>query len=437
MFAILQRYKFHFLLILAFFFRLGFGLCSEFWNPDEKQIYLNGLKFYTTGEWPYYGPHIADYIQIPGALQGIVVGLPLYLLPIPESPFILLNVLSFAGLCLLAWYCIKRLPEIPSWFVWAWLMTAPWTLNFSTHIVNPSYLLSGSSLFFVGALETYPPLSKNLIPVKWANIMMGLSLFWIMQFHMSWVVLVPYALVSFYFQYKQGKSILSALSFFTLGATLSGAFLLPTFVKYGFVEGLGGTNHTVQLNPTSLIRQLNIAEGILGRFLSFASFELPRFMGSNTIERFAFMKAEMWIVPFAVFLFVIGILQPIALIVMWFSKRPMQTDWKGIKYLTLFTVLLLYVIFMFTFKEPASHTYYVTFPIVMLYSMYCWDRLLRNSRWRTLARIFIISAIIFQAGLAAHNYSRVSLYVNRSIPQAAIDEKNYHILGERRPTGRY
>src|SRR5216117_2553688 len=106
------------LLLLLFCFRLGFGLCSEFWTDDDtKQIYLIGLKFYTTHEWPYFGPDV-DYslqsplVQIPGALQGVLVGAPFFVLPIAEAPFILLNILSFAALCLLAWYCAKRLPKV-------------------------------------------------------------------------------------------------------------------------------------------------------------------------------------------------------------------------------------------------------------------------------------------------------------------------------------
>ena len=55
-------------LILAFFFRLAFGLCLDFWNgDDEKQIYLLGLKYFGTGEWPYFGPDVTGTIQIPGA----------------------------------------------------------------------------------------------------------------------------------------------------------------------------------------------------------------------------------------------------------------------------------------------------------------------------------------------------------------------------------
>ncbi|MEJ7576536.1 MAG: hypothetical protein WKF74_06000 [Pyrinomonadaceae bacterium] len=416
---------------------MGYGLCSEFWFSDEKQIYLSGLKFYTTGDWPYYGPHITDNIQIPGALQGLVVGISLFLLPMPESPFILLNILSFASLCFLSWYLTKRLPDIPAWFVWTWLMVAPWTLNYSTHIVNPSYILPGSILFFVAAMETYPHLKQNLLSLKWCYFMMGIALFWIMQFHMSWVVLVPYAFASFYFQFRLSrKQFFSALMFFALGSLMSGVFILPTFLKYGFIEGLGGTNNTVQLNSSNMFRHLNVAEGILGRFLSFATFELPRFTGRNLPTRLAFFRDELWLIPFGAFLFVVAYLHPLVMFIMWFFKSPAQRDWRAVKYFTLLTLLLLYTIFLFTWREPVSHTYYITLPVAMLYSMYCWSKLLQNPRWLLFAKVLIISSVIFQAGFALHNYSRISLYVDRNAPRDAIELKNYRILGERR-SGRY
>src|SRR6266542_2903551 len=240
------------LLPLAFLFRLFVGLCS----------------------------------QIPGALQGLVVGLPFYFLPIPEAPYLLLNVLSFSSLCFFAWYCTRRLPELPKWFVWSWLLTAPWTLYLSTHIYNPSYVLPGSILFFVAAIEIYPFLSRDLVPRQWANFMMGLSVFWIMQFHLSWVVLVPYVILSFYFQARElGGRVLSSIIWFTAGAMITGSFLFPTFIRYGFAEGLGSTSESVGFNFDNLSQHLNVVEGILGRFLSFASFELPRFIGANTAAR--------------------------------------------------------------------------------------------------------------------------------------------------------
>ena len=91
------------LLLLAFLFRLFVGLCSEFQDSDTKQIYLLGLKFYTTHAWPYFGPDVIwGEVQIPGALQALLVGSPFFVLHLPEAPYILLNLLSFAALCLLA-----------------------------------------------------------------------------------------------------------------------------------------------------------------------------------------------------------------------------------------------------------------------------------------------------------------------------------------------
>src|ERR1041384_953810 len=99
-----------FLLVLSLFlFRLFFGLCNAKWHGyDELQTYLIGLKCYATGTWPYFGPDLTGnenlnyHSQIPGALEGLLIGLPFYILPVPEAPFILLNLLSIAGIFLLA-----------------------------------------------------------------------------------------------------------------------------------------------------------------------------------------------------------------------------------------------------------------------------------------------------------------------------------------------
>ncbi|MEP6570054.1 MAG: hypothetical protein ABJC10_09790 [Acidobacteriota bacterium] len=433
-----RRLIFVSLLFAAFLFRLGFGLCSQFLDEDTKQIYLIGLKFYTSGAWPYFGPDVTHTIQIPGALQGLIVGLPFYLLPIPEAPYILLNVLSFASLCFFAWYCCKRLPEIPKWFVWSWLLSAPWTLNLSTHIYNPSYVLPGAILFFVGAIETYPLLGRSLVSRRLANFMMGLALFWIMQFHLSWVVLVPYAALSFYFQFRKlGRGVLSSVAWFAGGAIISGSFLMPTFIKYGFAAGLGSTNQAVGFNSQNLLRHLNIVEGVLGRFLSFASYELPRFIGGNTAARLDFMKQNPWLIPVVAFLTVIGILQCVAMLILWFRKVHPQKDWKAIKYLALATVVLLYISFLFSMRSPLSHTFYVTFPVAMLYSLYCWSEFLTRNRWQTFAKVFIICGLIFDVGLAVSSFRQVSIYREREKVVEAIEAKDYRILGERRIGSRY
>lgn len=427
-------------LILLFLFRLGFGLCTDFRAGvgDERQVYLIGLKFYTTGAWPFFGPDVTGSIQIPGALQGLAAGLPFYVLPAPEAPYVFVNLLSFAALCFFAWYCTKRLPGVPRWFIWLWLLTAPWALNLSTQVVNPSYVLPGGILFFVAALETYPRLSKDLVPRRAANFLMGAALFWVMQFHLSWPILVSYALASFYFQYREGgRGFLAGAAWFACGACVTGVFIAPTLVAYGLSAGLGGAEEAARLNPQNMLRQLNVVEGVLGRFLSFASFELPRFIGNNTAARVAFVKENPWLAPFVVFLAAVGIFQAVTLLALWFRREHRREDWKALKYLTLWTVVLLYVSFLFSVKAPLSHTFYLTFPLSMLYGLYCWDEYLARPFWRRLAAVVIVCGIVFHLGLAAHNYSHVSLYLEREKIGDAIEGMNYHLLDERRPGARY
>jgi hypothetical protein len=426
------------LLAAAFLFRLGYGLCSQFWADDERQVYLIGLKFYSTGAWPYFGPDVAAGVQVPGALQGLLVGLPLYAAPAPEAPYVPLNVMSFAALCLFAWYCARRLPGTPRWFVWGWLLTAPWTLNFSTHVVNPSYVLPGAILFFVGALETIPATRKGLVPAWLCNLMMGAALFWVMQLHLSWVVLVPFLLASVYFQLREGGArALPALGWVACGALLTAWTLAPTFLKYGVTTGSGGTGEMFAANFRNLARVLNPVEGVPARFLSLASMELARFVGRNTAERLAFLRENLWLAPPAVFLGVVGLLQPAAMIVLWFRRKTAREDWPQVKRLTLLTIALLCALFLFTAKLPASHTFYVTFPVAALYGFYCWDALLRKRGWRVFAAVFLACGVVFHAGLAAHNFARVSLYADRRTPAAAIAEKSPALLGARRPGSLY
>jgi hypothetical protein len=426
-------------ILLAFLFRLVVGLSSPFWTTDdEKQIYLIGLKFYTTRNWPYFGPDVTSSIQIPGALQGLSVGLPFAILPIPEAPYLLLNLLSFASLAFFAWYCTRRFRDIPKWVIWGWLLTAPWTLNFSTNVFNPSYVLSAAIFFFVGAIETYPFLSRGLVRQWMANVMMGFSVAWIMQFHLSWIVLLPYLALSFYFQFRSnGWSAFRGVGWFIMGALVPASLLAPTFIKYGLAAGLGGTSEAAVLNVQNLWQQANLVEGVLGRFLSFASYEVPRFIGSNTATRLAFLKAHLWLAPIVIFLTLIGILQSVGMALLWFRRSHGEKDWRAMKYFTLGTVALLYGSFLFSMKAPVSHTFYLVLPVAMMYGFYCWNDFLKKKVWRTLALIVIVSGIIFQTGLAVHNFERTSLYVDRARIQQAINSKDYRVLGERRPGSRY
>jgi hypothetical protein len=147
----------------------------------------------------------------------------------------------------------------------------------------------------------------------------------------------------------------------------------------------------------------------------------------------ALLSEEPWLAPFALFLFAVGVAQVGALIASWFLRRHEQRGWAAVKYLALLNACLLYALFLFSAKPPQSNHLYVTLPVTVLYAFYCWDRLLARRAFRAFAGVVVACGLVFHAGLAAHNVSRVSIYTERRAAQSAIDSKDYRILGERRP----
>ena len=136
----------------------------------------------------------------------------------------------------------RRLPTLPAWLVYGWLLTVPWMLQFSTHIMNVSYLLPASLLFFIGALEALPPLRVGAVDVRAAHFMMGFGLLCVVQLHMSWVVLAPFLLAAWCS--APGKGGFAATRPGLVGA---GAALPPPFWSApGGMPVRGGTDHSVR-----------------------------------------------------------------------------------------------------------------------------------------------------------------------------------------------
>jgi hypothetical protein len=427
----LSAWKKMIILFLIFFpARFIFGICSEFWFEDELQVYLMGLKFYSTGHWPYYGPDIVyTGSQIPGALQGLVAGLPLYICPIPESPYVFLNLLSFSSLFLLGIYIIRyRNTGIPEWFLWIWMFTSPWALSLSTHVLNPSYVLPAAILFFVSFMESIPAFRKNFINPHLAFFFMGISLLWIFQLHMSWVLLIPFLAFAFFGLIRRDhKKFFLCLLAFIAGCLLSGSLVIPTFIRYGLLSGFGGSGSNVVFNFSNVKEIITV----LMRFLSFGSFELARFMGKNTVERLDYLKEFAWVSPEIIFAGLVGAVQVAWMIISWFLKRPFA-EWKEIRIFILCSFLITWLSFFFSVKGPSSHTFYLMFPVVMIYSFYCWQPLFKYRWIKMIAAVFLFCALIFQVTLCVSNYQKRSMYLDREKPLKAIQQKNFHLLGERR-----
>ncbi|HVM33408.1 MAG TPA: hypothetical protein VMU88_09765 [bacterium] len=421
-------------LAALFLFRLFYGLTSDIWFIDQHQIYLIGLKFYCTHAWPYFGPDVGHYIQLPGALQGLVVGLPLMLCPWPESPYVALAVLSFAGLGFFAWYACRQLPDFPAWIVWGFTLSLPWSLNWSTNIDNDSYTLFGACLFFTAFLESLPALALGLWPRPFGFYLMGFGLLWCAQFHMSYVLLFGFLAAALLFQARAGLKALAACGAgLALGALTTGAFLIPTYLTYGWASGSGGMAKAVALNPENLKAFFTVA----ARFLSLASFEIPRFIGANSQERLGFLHQQAWLWPFALVLFAAWIAQVLAMLVMGFQSRPGDRRWQAVRILAGATFLGIYLSFLFAIKAPAAHTYYLTLPLALFYAFYCLKPWAGRAWFKPLAGCLMACNLAFHLGVGLAHYSTKSLYVNRPFFEKAIAARDYHLFGERRDGTRY
>jgi hypothetical protein len=420
-----------FLLLASFLFRLGYGLTADFWTEDERQVFLIGLRSYARGEWPFFGADVVwTHSQVPGALLGLLVGLPFRILTAPEAPILLLNLLSFLALCLFGWYCEHHATRLPRWLIWGWLLTAPWTLNFSTHVVNPSYVLPGSIVFFVGFFEAVPAVTRRVIHPIVAFAMMGFALLWLVQIHLSWVLLPPFAAAAFVLagRHWPGKTSLHLLAF-ALGAVVSGSVLVPTIARYGVAAFAVGSNAQFHvLGPSTAVT-------ILARFLSFPSFELNRFLGLDTAGRLTFLSRNPWLVPPALVLGLIGFVQPVVLALLWFGRRK-EGDWRAIRMTALVTVIWIYASFFFSVRGPLAHSYYVALPIAMLYSFYCWDTLASRApaslNWQPVAAVILAIGVVFHLGQAAGRARERSLYINRPLAQLAVATPDDRLLGTRR-----
>jgi hypothetical protein len=433
-----NRFKFLLLFTLLLVFRTVFSFSKSFFAVDELQTFLIGLKFYCTGAWPYFGPDLivtetGFYNQIPGALEGLLIGGPLYLFPIPEASLLMLNLLSLSAIAFLSWYIHKRLPAIPLWFTFTWIALLPWTLHESTRLINTGFLLFGSVLFFIGFMEAVPPLTlKWLTPLR-AFALMGLGLFWDMQFHFSWILLPPFVAFAFWSLRKEWQKVwLPAIIGFGMGGLPLAALILPTLVKYGWFHGLGGAGTSRFFCPENFLAFFTI----LFRYLSFSCFELPRFLGPGTPERLAFFKAAPWLIPPGLLLIPLGWIQTLVLLYYgWIFRGGKE---KNVVALALAAFLLVYVSFWFTSKDPLAHIYYILFPVITLYSFYAWNRLANRRRWRILGVACLIAGFWLEGGYAVKNLGvPPALYSDRPKAAAAIREKNFHLLGERRPGSFY
>jgi hypothetical protein len=427
-----------FLLTGVFVLRVCYGLSLELRTGDDVQVYLLGLKFFTTGQWPFFGPDVyhRTYTQVPGPLLGLLVGVPLVLTRQPEAPLILLNILSLAGLLFLAFYLSRRFPLVPAWLTCAWLLTCPWTLKYSTHVYNPSYLLFPSCLFFVAFFELVPSLTGNLLPAWAAFFLLGSSLGAAVQIHLSWPLLVPFLLAAIFARARARLLMPSQIAWLLLGAAVPLALLVPTAAAYGLpslFEALG-SHVRVRGNGVSALVT------IIARFLSFASLEMPHVLGRSGRVQAELLRQSPWLIPLLVGLGIVGLVQPFVLLAA--ILRPRLLKLRGdpcrcVRGLVLATVLLIWIAFFFTSRPPTARNYYILCPVAFLAAYLAFGSLIATPRARQWVVWILACNMVFHIGLAATRLELAPWATRRATVSRAIEQNDYRILGERRSRARY
>ena len=395
-----------------------------------------GLKWYCHGGWPYFGPDLivtetGFYSQIPGPLEAWMVGYPLIVCPLPEAPFLFLNLLTTGVIAILAWYLSKRLPEIPLPFLFAWIALLPWNLQESTNPINPSYLLIGSTLFFLGFLEAVPSLSLEFLPPAVSFALMGFGISWDMQFHQSWLLLPPFVVLALALRLRDKRfHFVHDFVSFLAGAAPLAALLVPTYLKYGFHHSEGGFQLATFFNPSNFLAFFTI----LGRYLSLPCFETLRFLlAPGEVRHMDFFKTAPWLLPLGLFMILLGWLQPLSLLFLGWFKDPRHSAARSVAKAALLGFLLVWVSFWFTSKIPFAHIYYVLMPLLVVYSIYAWSRWASSRPWRIFAVVCLAANLLFQTGWMVRMEPVQSLYTDRAKVVKAIQQKDESILGERRP----
>jgi hypothetical protein len=257
---------------------------------------------------------------------------------------------------------------------------------------------------------------------------MGFALLSIAQIHMSWVLLVAYlaGLVPFALE-RYRRALPSCLAAFALGASLSGSLLLPTVWRHGWAA-TGGTQRNIQFEPLDLWTLVTIT----ARFLSFASLEANRFIELSFARRLFFLSEHPWLVLPLIVVLVAGMVQVALMAGLLLRRRAPWPYWGPLRALVVATPVAVYLAYFLSLKEPLASAFYVTFPIAMFYGFHCLALLDAGGRWRRASLALLAVALVFHAGFAVAKAPTRSLYRDRALVQAALDTRQYRLLGERR-----
>lgn len=421
-----------FIFIILLIWRTWYGLSQNFWHEDIIQIYLLGLKYFTTGLWPYFGPDIVHtQQQIPGALQSLLIGIPLTILKLPEAPFIFVNLLSMAGIIALAYFYSRRFQQFSLTLILTLIATLPVALQISTNVYNPSYLLFPTCLFFVGWFESQSEFRSLGLSSLIVGFLLGFSLSFIFQIHMSWPILAPFLILAFLRPVKilSRKKLLLG---FCIGALICGSLLFPTILKYGLnTLWTSGTR-----NSDLALDQVWNAPNTILKLVTLGSYEFFGFnLGASMSERVSIIRSHYLLIITAMIM--VAAFFMTFFILIYGMKKANQSGFKHWPEMKLFafTAAWCAFIFLLTPRPAAIRNIFLLLPITVATILSCLVHLKTKypKKVTNALGLVIFASIIFHTILSIKMTPEISIYKDYARVNEAIQSENYEILGQRRP----
>ena len=415
-----------FILILILF-RIFLGIQINFSHEDYTQVFLIGLENAFSGNWSYWGPDVVwSKTRLPGAMLGLLVGIPLRLTENPYAPIILSNLISGAGLILLSFYAKRRFPALSLYFLLALFLLSPFMLFNGVVLLNTSYLIFSGAILFIVVSDLFMYRNDLLWDVRYHFLALGFALLFTFQLHLSWVMFLPFVLVLFYLEWARNpKQWWRLLSFFILGSSIASLTLFPTLFTYGSVL-LTGSEDNIHVNIQRLSRVIDL----FVRYAGIATFDINQKI--NFIELFTAKNwmnvALVWIIK------VLSLFQFIGFCISFYYIKKNDAFRKTILlfFLTMVMALGLYLI---SNKHLEMRTYIILYPVPIWLALYGYAYLMDYRYVKSILYAFLALVFVTSIGMAMTNFN--DMYSFKSVEtkiDKAIQDKDPDAFAIRRKT---
>jgi len=414
-------------ILIILVFRIFLGIQINFSQEDYTQVYLIGLENAFSGKWSYWGPDVVwSKTRLPGAMQGLLAGIPLRLVKNEYAPIILSNIISCAGLVLLGFYAKRRFPDLSIYFLLALFLLSPFMLFNGVVLLNTAYLIFSGAILFIVAFELFVYRKELLWNSGLYFFALGFSLLFTYQLHLTWVMYLPFVFVLFYLEWiKNPAKGWKLISFFVLGCIVSGLTLIPTLFKYGNVIMTGsGDNISLNLNRVTRIIDLFI------RYFGIATIDV-----NQKHDYMRLFSEKSWI-GFALIWLVklFAVLQFIGICISFYFVKA-SGEFRRTFLLFILTLVMALSLYMISNKHLEIRTYILLYPIPLWLTLFSYSYLSKYRHIKAIMYSSLILIFVTSLGIAVSNFNGVYSFKSvESKMQKAIRDENPYEFSTRRET---